>query len=756
MATTHSGHHPQGQLVRRDVPIEGMSCAACAARLERGLRKAAGVRSANVNFASKTATVEYDPAVLDESGIVREVEQIGYRAAPQPASEEGHAHGRAHEHGAEDERALKVRLALGVALAMPLMVIAMSHGRVAVLDQPWMNWVQMGLATPVVFWCGARFFRSAWRGLTRLSANMDSLIAMGAGAAYVYSAVVTASPAVLGEASHGVYFEAAAGIVVLVLLGKLLEARATRRTGAAIRKLMELQPRMARVVREGEEVETPVERVVVGDVVAVRPGERIPVDGRVVWGRSAVDESMLTGESLPVEKEAGSEVYGATMNTSGAFRYEVTKVGADTVLQQIVRLVQEAQGGKAPIARLVDRVSGVFVPIVLLIAVVTFVAWMMLFPGDDAVAMALRTSVAVLVIACPCALGLATPTAIMVATGLGAERGILIRSGESLETAHRITTVVLDKTGTITQGRPTLTDVLPAPGWTKDELLAIAAGAEGGSEHPLASAIVRGAEEAGVTTGDVGAFRAIVGEGIEATLAGCEVLVGGSRLMSERGIGGVMEQEAIELAERGRTPVHVAVDGKIAGVMGVADAVKPGSKDSIAQLRGMGIDVVMMTGDNERTAKAVAREMGIEQYVAEVRPSEKAERVAALQREGRVVAMVGDGINDAPALVQADVGMAMGAGTDVAIESADITLMRGDLGAVAEAIHMSRASMRAIRQNLFWAFVYNLIGIPIAAGALYPVTGWLLSPVIASGAMACSSVSVVLNSLRLRRVGLRR
>jgi Cu+-exporting ATPase len=604
---------------------------------------------------------------------------------------------------------------------------------------------------------------------------MDTLVAMGTGAAYLYSLAATIMPEFFAgfttgaaAAAHGtpaghatggagaahmvpVYYEAAAVIIVLILLGKYFEARATGRTTAAIKRLIGLQAKTARVVRDGQEQDVPIEAVIVGDRVLVRPGEKIPVDGTVESGQSAVDESMLTGESMPVEKAAGDSVFGATINTTGALRLVATKVGADSALQQIVRLMQEAQGSKAPIARLADRISGVFVPIVIAIAVVTFGAWWFVSPADTRLSMALVTAVSVLIIACPCALGLATPTAIMVGTGRGAEQGILIKGGEALETAHRLTAIVLDKTGTITHGKPAVTNVTPAAGFDAAELLRLAASAEQHSEHPLAAAIVREAVGRGVALSEPAQFTAVVGHGVEATVEGKKLLVGKAALLQQRGVSITLADRAAELAASGRTPMFVAVDGREAGIIAVADTIRPESKDAIATMHGLGLRVVMMTGDNRRTADAVASQVGVDQVYAEVLPKDKADKVKALQAEGHIVGMVGDGINDAPALAQADVGLAVGTGTDVAMESADITLMRGDLRAVPQAIALSHATMRAIKQNLFWAFIYNLIGIPIAAGLLYPFTGWLLSPIIASAAMAFSSVSVVLNSLRLAR-----
>jgi len=533
----------------------------------------------------------------------------------------------------------------------------------------------------------------------------------------------------------------------------MLESRAKGQTSDAIRRLMSLQAKTARVVRDGREMDIPVEEVVPGDVIIVRPGEKIPVDGVVEAGSSAIDESMLTGESLPVEKNAGDEVFGATINKTGSFRFRAVKVGKDTTLQQIVRLVEEAQGSKAPIARLADTVSGVFTPVVLCIAIATFVVWFVAASSDVRFTLALVNFVSVLIIACPCALGLATPTAIMVGTGKGAENGVLIKGGESLEIAHKIQTIVLDKTGTITTGEPVMTDVVVKNGGDEESLLRFIASAERGSEHPLGEAIVRAAVERNINLSDATSFRAIAGHGIEASVDNSEVLLGNLKLMHDRGIGlNGFEERAAQLAAEGKTPMFAAIDERFAGLVAVADRVKPNSKEAIAAMRALGLEVVMMTGDNRRTAEAIAREVGITRVLAEVLPEAKAGEIKRLQQEEkRIVGMVGDGINDAPALAQADVGIAIGTGTDVAIEASDVTLIRGDLGVVVTAIALSRATIRTVRQNLFWAFIYNIIGIPIAAGLLYPLTGWLLSPIIASAAMSLSSVSVVANSLRLRR-----
>jgi Cu+-exporting ATPase len=754
---------------RVDLPITGMSCAACAARIEKALQRSEGVQEASVNFANHRATVLYDPQITSMQGLREAIESAGYRVPETaPSTEHGarsaerdapDAEQQAREQELQD---LQRRFLVALALGLPVTLVAMLH-----LDFPGNHWLQLALTTPVIFYSGAPFFRGAWAALRHRAADMNTLIALGTGAAYLFSVVATLWPqAVVAPAVHAgmsaathlaapVYFEAAAVIIALVLLGRLLEARARARTGEAIRRLMGLQARTARVIRGGEEREIPVEEVTPGDLVWVRPGEKIPVDGVVREGASAVDESMLTGESLPVEKGPGDPVYGATMNRTGAFRFEATKVGKDTVLQQIIRLVQDAQGSKAPIQRLADVISGIFVPIVLCIAIAAFVLWFDVSPLDVRLQRALIVFVSVLIIACPCALGLATPTAVMVGTGKGAEHGVLIKGGESLETAHRLDTIILDKTGTITKGEPELTDVLPASGFAEESLLRLAASAERASEHPLGEAIVRGAAARGIPLPEASAFRSLTGRGLEATVEGRAVLIGNRRLMEERGVDiAPLEGERERLAGEARTPMLVAVAGRLAGVLAVADPVKEGAAAAIAQLQEMGLTVAMITGDNRRTAEAVARQVGMERVMAEVLPEHKAEEVRKLQQEGRVVAMVGDGINDAPALAQADVGIAIGTGTDVAIAASDITLIRGDLEGVVTAIRLSRATMGTIKQNLFFAFIYNVLGIPIAAGALYPFFRIMLSPMLASAAMALSSVSVLSNSLRLRNARL--
>ena len=646
------------------------------------------------------------------------------------------------------------RVIVGAVLTVPVFVAVMAmelFDATRVPDVLLEPWVQLAMITPVMVWVGWPIHRTGWLALAHRAADMNSLITLGTLAAYGYSLVATVAPSLLPSDARDVYFEAVGVILTLITLGRLLEARAKAGTGEAIKRLIGLQARIAHVVRDGVEVDVAVEDVQPGDVVAVRPGEKVPVDGEVVDGRSSVDESMVTGEPMPVTKTAGDTVIGATINQTGAFRFRATNVGTDTVLAQIIRLVQQAQASKAPIQRLADAVSRVFVPAVIFVAIATFVVWFDLGP-DPALTRGLVAGVAVLIIACPCALGLATPLSIMVATGKGAERGVLIRSAEALETAHRLDTIVMDKTGTLTRGRPELTDVIPLAGFDEDELLALVAAAERSSEHPLGLAIVAGAAERAVPSVDADTFDSSTGKGVVATVAGRRVLAGNRRLLADNGVDPSPLEPLIErLSGEGKTPMMIAVDGTPAGVVAVADTLKPESAAAVAALRHAGIDVVMMTGDNRRTAEAIAGSVGIDTVLAEVLPGDKAGEIARLQAAGRRVGMVGDGINDAPALAQADVGIAIGTGTDVAIEAADVTLMSGGLDGVVTAIALSRSTMRNIRQNLGFAFGYNAAGIPLAAGILYPFTGWLLSPIIAAAAMAASSLSVVGNASRLRR-----
>ncbi|NPV93226.1 MAG: copper-translocating P-type ATPase [Firmicutes bacterium] len=726
-----------------ELKIGGMTCAACAARVEKGLSKLPGVERASVNLATETATVEYLPAQVGVDDLIRTVTRTGYTAQRMAAGppEAGP--------GAADEELVKKRrlLIFSAVLALPFLV--MMVGELLGLALPgWLtaSTTQLLLATPVQFYGGYPFYRGAFNSLRGGGANMDVLVALGTSAAYFYSL----SAMFFAPHSHG-YFEVSAVLITLILLGKFLEALAKGRTSEAIRKLMGLQPKTARVIRGGEELEIPTAEVLVGDLVVVRPGERIPVDGQVREGYSAVDESMLTGESVPVDKQAGDLVAGATINKFGSLKIEATRVGRDTVLAQIIRVVQEAQGSKAPIQRLADVVAGYFVPVVVLIAAATFGTWYLLLDAGN-LSRALINATAVLVIACPCAMGLATPTSIMVGTGRGAENGILIRGGEHLERAHKISAVVLDKTGTITRGEPELTDIIPAGGFSGQEaaILGLAARVERLSEHPVAQAVVQGAIKRypGIELGDPEEFSAIPGKGVAARIEGKGVLIGTARFLMDEGIDTGALQSALDtLEESGKTAVLMAADGQAAAAIGVADTVKEHSAEAVQELKRLGIEVWMITGDNRRTAQAIAREVGIDNVLAEVLPEDKAKEVQRLRDEGKLVAMVGDGINDAPALATADVGIAMGTGTDVAMEAADITLMRGDLRTIATAVRLSQATMKNIKQNLFWAFIYNLIGIPIAAAGL-------LNPVIAGGAMAMSSVSVVSNALRLKRVKL--
>jgi Cu+-exporting ATPase len=747
------------------IPIEGMHCASCVLRVENSLKKVPGVESAAVNLAIEQATVAFDPQSCTLDSLYQAVEDAGYHARPEALAAPDEQQ-RARE---REERTLwRKFLFAGVIGAFLIVAAQYQHlPLVAGLPMAVVTVTSFALATPVQFWAGWQFYEGAWNRLRHLDADMNTLVAVGTSAAYIYSVFATFAPGLFraADVEPAVYFDTAAVIIALILMGRYLEAKAKGRTSAAIKRLMGLRARTARVVRDGDETDIPVENVVAGDVVVVRPGEKIPVDGVVLEGRSAVDESMITGESIPVEKGPGDEVIGATINRTGSFRFRATRVGQDSVLAQIVRLVQEAQLSKAPIQRLADVVASYFVPAVIGVAALTFVIWLVFGP-TPAFTFALLNAVAVLIIACPCALGLATPTAIMVGTGKGAENGVLIRGGESLETAHRINVIVFDKTGTLTVGAPSLTDVLPADGWAETELLRLAASAERGSEHPLGEAVVAAARERGLAPSDATEFTALPGRGVEATVDGRRVLAGNLKLMDENGLSldGLLP-ESERLAAEGKTPMYVAIDGRLAGIVAVADTVKQGATEAVARLKAMGIEVALITGDNRQTAEAVARQVGVDRVLAEVLPQDKAEQVRLLQAEGKTVAMVGDGINDAPALAQADVGIAIGTGTDVAIEASDITLIRGDLDGVATAVSLSRRTMRTIRQNLFWAFIYNVALIPIAAGVLYPLfsqtgvptvlepffgTHGFLNPILAAAAMAFSSVSVMTNSLRLR------
>lgn len=721
-----------------DLKITGMSCAACSGRIERNLNKRLGVANAVVNLASEKATVEFYPDIISISEIKANIEKLGFGAHD---AGDTSAVDKEKENREADVKRQRLRLMIAAVFSVPLLLAMALHmlGIMGPVAELLMNpYLQLILATPVQFIAGWQFYRGAYVVLKNGSANMDVLVALGTSAAYFYSIAN-----VLRQIPD-LYFETSAILITLIILGKLLEATAKGRTSEAIKALMGLQAKTARVLRNDRETDIPVEDVLVGDIIIVRPGEKIPVDGVIIEGTSTVDESMLTGESLPVDKNVGAQVVGATINKLGTFKFKAAKVGKDTALAQIVRIVEEAQGSKAPIQRFADVVSGYFVPAVVGLALVTFIFWFFILdPGNFT--RALVNFTAVLVIACPCALGLATPTSIMVGTGKGAEYGILIKGAEHLETAHRLTTIVLDKTGTITKGQPEVTDIIPLNGSEERELVRLAASAEKNSEHPLAQAIVDYGLQQKVVLQEADSFAAIPGHGIEVTFQGQQVLVGTRKLMQDNHIefSAVLSQiEALEL--QGKTVMLFATGGRLSGLLAVADTVKATSAKAIAELQSMGIEVWMMTGDNQRTAQAIAQSVGIEKVMAEVLPEHKAEKVGALKQAGKIVAMVGDGINDAPALATADVGFAIGTGTDVAIEAADITLMRGELTSIVTAIRLSKATMRNIKQNLFWALAYNSIGIPIAAAGY-------LSPVLAGAAMAFSSVSVVTNSLRLKR-----
>ncbi|MBC6989924.1 heavy metal translocating P-type ATPase [Hymenobacter sp. BT491] len=742
--------------------IEGMSCAACAAAVQRSLTKAPGVRKALVNYATEKATVEYAPDLATPATLKAAVEKAGYGVTErQPDTSAADRQAEIDRQKAAAYQSLKRRLwvAAGLtAVIMPLSMIMLWPALSARVNVQWLNYLLLLLTLPVLLYSGREFYTSAWNAFRHRAANMDTLIAVGTGAAFLYSVAATVVPHFFMQRGlmPEVYYDTTATIIALILVGKVLEMRAKTQTSAAIRSLMGLQAQTARVIRGDQEFDVPLEQVQLDDVVLVRPGEKVATDGVVLDGHSAVDEAMLTGESLPVEKQAGDNVFGATINKTGAFRFRVTKVGADTLLAQIVKLVEDAQGSRAPIQRLADQVSAIFVPTVVCIAILTFVLWFDLAPESSRFTLALVNFVAVLIIACPCALGLATPTAIMVSTGKGAEQGVLIRNAEALEKAHEVNTVLLDKTGTITRGEPSVTDYVPVqPAADGQQLLQRIAAVERLSEHPLAAAVVRFAEEQGLAAFPATGFRAIEGKGATASVANDTVLIGNQRLLTDEGVAltETAASRAAELRQQAKTVLFVALNGQIAAVLGVADTLRDTSAAAIGQLQRMGLEVVMMTGDNAQTAAKVAEQVGIKRFFAEVLPHDKANKVKELQAEGRVVAMVGDGINDAPALAQADIGLAMGAGTDIAMQAAGITLMRSDLHGVVTAIELSRQTIRTIRQNLFFAFVYNTLGIPVAAGLLYPVFGVLLSPMLAAGAMALSSVSVLTNSLRLRTFG---
>jgi Cu+-exporting ATPase len=753
------------------LPIGGMTCASCVMHVENGLKEVPGVLNVAVNLATERATVEMIPGAATLADLKRAVEDTGYEVLDL---------GDRQEELVDRERALREEerqrewrdLMIGIIFTAPLFVLSMTHDIVHALKMhdfmPWLfwwngfQWLLFALATPVQFYVGRGYHRGAWKSLRAGAPNMDLLISLGTNAAYWFSVIVLVAGLFGVKIDSHVYFESAAVIITLIKVGKYLEARAKGQTSEAIKNLMQLQAKTARIERDGQEIEIPVNDVRVGDIVSVRPGEKIPVDGVILSGYSSIDESMITGESLPVEKNVGDVVIGATINKMGTFKFEARKVGRETALAQIIQLVEDAQGSKAPIQRLADQISAVFVPIVVAIALATFLVWL-IFGPQPSFNMAFVNFVAVLIIACPCALGLATPTAIMVGTGKGAENGVLIRSGGALETAHKVTAIILDKTGTLTQGKPAVTDVVTSSKFevqssnlkpetlNVERLLQLVASAEKNSEHPLGQAIVKHAQEIGLSLTEPSEFGAVAGHGIRARIDGREVLIGNSKLMLDQNIAlDGLESQASALADEGKTAMFAAIDGKPAGLIAVADTLKPNSKAAVEALKKLGVKVYMLTGDNPRTAAAIAQQVGIDNFFAEVLPHQKADKVKELQAQGEIVAMVGDGINDAPALAQANIGIAIGTGTDVAMQAAEITLISGDLRGVVTAIALSKQTIRTIKGNLFWAFFYNVAGIPVAAGVLYPFFALLLNPIIAAAAMAFSSVFVVTNSLRLR------
>ena len=753
-AVADAGYTAISNTVKKTFNIEGMTCASCAQTIEKATQKLRGVNLSSVNLATEKLVVEYDPGMVNLTDIIKAVMDSGYEAHEEVATADTVDQDK--EKKQKEIKSLWNRFLISALFTAPLLYIAMGHLVNAPLPDfinPMMNpeafaIVQLVLTLPVVV-VNSKIYRNGFKALSKGHPNMDSLISLGTSAAFLYGVFATVM-IFRGEVAYAneLYYETAAVILALIVLGKYLETLTKGKTSEAIKKLMGLAPKTALVVRNGKESEISIDEVVVGDIIVVRPGGKMPVDGVVIEGLTSVDESMLTGESIPVEKSVGDAIIGASINKNGTIRYKATKVGKDTALSQIIKLVEDAQGSKAPIAKMADIISGYFVPIVIAIAILSALAWY--FAGQTGV-FALTIAISVLVIACPCALGLATPTAIMIGTGKGAEHGVLFKSGTALETTHKLNTIVFDKTGTITEGKPKVTDIITAEGISETELLTLSASAEKGSEHPLGEAIVNSAEEKGLAFLKTETFNAIPGHGIEVTINGQDLLLGNKKLMDERHIGlGNLASASDALASQGKTPMYIAKDGKIAGIIAVADTVKESSLRAIKKLHKMGIEVAMITGDNKRTAEAIAKQVGIDRVLSEVLPEDKANEVKKLQDEGKKVGMVGDGINDAPALAQADVGIAIGSGTDVAIESADVVLMRSDLMDVPTAVELSKSTIRNIKENLFWAFAYNILGIPFAMGVVYAFGGPLLSPVIAAAAMSFSSISVLLNALRLK------
>ena len=756
MESTQEPQHNANTVQLKDIsfPVEGMECAACAVRIEKQLMKRDGVAIASVNLANQKASIRYNPHQISIEGLVSSIEKTGFSVA--------HTENRPKDIEAHESKAYSVlfrRFLFAAVFTLPVFVISMAHGA---LDFHGVHWVLFALTTPVVVFSGAPFFKGAVRLLRHGGADMNTLIALGVGAAYTYSTVVTFAPSFFtppGGGMPGVYFEAAAVIVTLLLMGRLLEARAKKKTGDALSALIALQPNIANRIQQSstsaplKEIPTPIEALHVGDFILVKPGERVALDGEITEGSSSVDESMLTGEPLPVDKNVGDTVVGGTINKAGSFIFRVSRTGEDTTLQQIIRLVEDAQGRKAPIQQLADRVAGVFVPIVLVIALASFIIWLFAAPADSLTS-ALLAMVSVLIIACPCALGLATPTAIMVATGKAAELGILIKGGDALEHLHKIDRVIVDKTGTLTEGKPKVTTVFSAGSLSNQELIRIVASAEQRSEHPIGRAIVQAAASQSLELSSSDSFSTMTGYGLQAVVEEQKIVIGNRAIMDmhEVSIPRIEEEPAYQnMQDSGSTEIYVAINGSFEGIIGVSDIPRPHSREAVALLQQQHIDVTMLTGDQQRTAQYIAEDVGISHVIADVRPGDKAAAVESFKEQGYTVAMVGDGINDAPALAASDVGISIGAGTDVAIQASDITLIRDDLRTVTDAISLSRRAMRTIRENLFFAFIYNILGIPIAAGILYPIWGLTLNPMIASAAMALSSVSVVANSLRLRR-----